>query len=279
MAGSSKKVWFITGGSAGIGKSLALELLARGEFVATTARDAARIDPRIAGAERGLAVSLEVNDAEQCRQAVEQVLAKFGRIDVLINNAGHGLIGAVEEVSDAEARKVFDSNVFGLLNVTRAALPSMRAARSGHVVNIGSVGGLLARSGSGIYCSTKFAVEGISEALYHELKPLGVGVTVVEPGPFRTEFAGRSLHEAASNLDDYVETAGAWRTQLRQNHGTQPGDPDKAALVIIEATLAEKPPLHLVLGSQGMDRAREKLHDLLGEIETWYDRSAATNFD
>ncbi len=279
MAANDAKVWFITGGSTGIGKSLALELLARGDYVATTARDAARLDPQIAAAERGLALSLEVSDAEQCRRAVDEIFAKFGRIDVLINNAGHGLVGAVEEVSDAEARQVFDSNVFGLLNVTRAVLPSMRAARSGHVVNIGSVGGLLARSGSGIYCSTKFAVEGISEALYHELKPLGIGVTVVEPGPFRTEFAGRSLHEAANNFDDYAETAGAWRTLLRKNHGTQQGDPDKAARVIIEATLDAEPPLHLVLGNPAMERAGEKLSELLEDMVTWRERSAATDFD
>jgi NAD(P)-dependent dehydrogenase (short-subunit alcohol dehydrogenase family) len=279
MAGSATKVWFITGGSTGIGKSLALEVLARGEFVATTARDVARLDPRITGSERALALSLEVTDADQCGSAVEQILAKFGRIDVLINNAGYGLLGAVEEVSDAEARSVFDANVFGLLNVTRAVLPSMREARSGYVVNIGSVGGLLARAGSGIYCSTKFALEGISEALFHELKPLGIGVTVVEPGPFRTEFAGSSLHEAANKMDDYVETAGAWRTQLRKNHGTQQGDPDKAARVIIEATLDANPPLHLVLGNPAMERAGEKLSELLDEMVTWRERSADTDFD
>ncbi|MBC8158765.1 MAG: SDR family NAD(P)-dependent oxidoreductase [Alphaproteobacteria bacterium] len=279
MTENDAKVWFITGGSAGIGQSMALELLERGQYVATTARDAARLDPRIAAAERGLALSLEVSDADQCRRAVDAILAKFGRIDVLINNAGHGMMGAVEEVSDAEARKVFDSNVFGLLNVTRAVLPFMRASRSGHVVNIGSVGGLLARAGMGIYAATKFALEGISEAMYHELKPLGIGVTVVEPGPFRTEFAGRSLHEAAHNFDDYLETAGAWRKQLRKNHGTQQGDPDKAAKVIIEATLDAKPPLHLVLGNPAMERAGEKLRDLLNEMMLWQERSAATDFD
>ena len=279
MTGNDAKVWFITGGSTGIGKSLALELLARGDFVATTARDKARLDPRISQSERALALSLEVADAEQCKNAVDEILAKFGHLDVLINNAGHGFVGAVEEVSDAEARTVFDSNVFGLLNVTRAVLPIMRAARSGYVVNIGSVGGLLARAGSGLYCATKFALEGISEAMYHELAPLGIGVTVVEPGPFRTDFAGRSLHEASAQLDDYAETAGAWRTQLRQNHGTQQGDPDKAAQVIIEAVEAPEPPLHLVLGNPAMERAGEKLHDLLDEMERWRATSAATDFD
>ena len=279
MVGNGAKVWFITGGSTGIGKSLALELLARGDFVATTARDAARLDPQIAEAERGLALSLEVNDAEQCGRAVDEIIAEFGRIDVLINNAGHGLIGAVEEVSDAEARTVFDSNFFGLLNVTRAVLPSMRAARSGYVVNIGSVGGLRAIAGSGIYAATKFALEGISEAMYHELKPLGIGVTVVEPGPFRTDFAGRSLHEADARFDDYADTSGVWRTQLRDKHGTQQGDPDKAAKVIIEAVEALKPPLHLVLGNPAMNMAKEKLNDLLEEIERWRAPSSATDFD
>ncbi|MBT3360903.1 MAG: SDR family NAD(P)-dependent oxidoreductase [Rhodospirillales bacterium] len=279
MAGNDAKVWFITGGSTGIGKSLALELLTRGDFVATTARDTARLDPRIREAEHGLAVSLEVSDAEQCRRAVDEIIAKFGRIDVLINNAGHGLFGAVEEISDAEARTVFDSNVFGLLNVTRAVLPSMRAARSGSVVNIGSVGGLRAIAGSGIYAATKFALEGISEAMYHELKPLGIGVTVVEPGPFRTDFAGRSMHNPANGIDDYAETAGAFRTQISKSHGKQQGDPDKAARVIIEAVEAPEPPLHLVLGNPAMERAGEKLQNLLEEIERWRGPSAATDFD
>jgi NAD(P)-dependent dehydrogenase (short-subunit alcohol dehydrogenase family) len=279
MASDGVRVWFITGGSTGIGRSMALEALRRGERVVTTARDPGRLDPALHASDRALALALEVANAAQCNGVIEQTLAAFGRIDVLVNNAGHGMVGAVEEVSDAEVRRVFDSNVFGLLNVTRAALPSMRKARAGHVINIGSVGGLLSRSGSGIYGATKFALEGISEALYQELKPLGIGVTVVEPGPFRTDFAGRSLFEAATVIDDYAATAGAWRSELTEKHGTQQGDPDKAARVIMDCIYAPEPPLHLVLGNPAMARTTEKIQALLDEIERWREPSAATDFD
>jgi NAD(P)-dependent dehydrogenase (short-subunit alcohol dehydrogenase family) len=279
MTDGKDRVWFITGASTGFGRSLALEALARGGRVAATARDPGRLDPALKASGRVLALPLDVTDPGQCRRAVDAALAAWGRLDVVVNNAGYGLLGAVEEIGDAEARRLFDTNVFGLLNVLRAALPAMRRAAAGHVVNIGSVGGLLARSGLGVYAATKFAVEGISEALHQELKPLGIGVTVVEPGPFRTDFSGRSLVDAAVVIDDYAKTAGAWRAELRGKHGTQPGDPDKAARVIIDAIGAAAPPLHLVLGAPAMDRAAEKLRALLDEIERWRAPSAATDFD
>lgn len=279
MIGHDGQVWFITGASTGFGKSLALAVLERGGRVAATARDPGKLDAALKGSDQAICLPLDVTDIAQCEQAVADSLTAFGRIDVLVNNAGFGMMGAVEEVSDAEARIVFDTNVFGLLNVLRAALPSMRAARSGHIVNVGSVGGLLARAGSGIYAATKFAVEGISEALFHELKPLGVKVTSVKPGPFRTDFSGRSLNEAEARHDDYTTTAGAWRRELRGKHGTQQGDPDKAARVIIEAVGTPEPPLHLVVGAPAMARAEEKLHALLDEIERWRGPSAATDFD
>ena len=279
MADGNGRVWFITGATTGFGRSLALELVKRGDRVAATGRDAARLDPALRKGERVLPLALEVGDEDQCRRAVDAIHEKFGRIDVLVNNAGHGMIGAVEEISDAEARLVFDSNVFGLLNVTRAVLPAMRKARSGYIVNIGSVGGLVARQGSGIYGATKFAVEGLSEGLYHELKPLGIGVMVVEPGPFRTEFSGRSLIQAEKILEDYDGTAGAWRRELTGKHGTQQGSPDKAAKVIIQAVESAEPPLHLVLGGPAIARAEEKLHALLDEIERWREASLATDYD
>jgi len=279
LSAASDRVWFITGASSGIGKSLALAVLARGERVAVTARDRDRLPPAIKENKQALTLSLEIADPEQCRRAIEQTETAFGGVNVLVNNAGHGMIGAIEEVSDAEARLVFDSNVFGLLNIIRAALSGMRQRRSGHVVNVGSVGGIVARAGSGIYAATKFAVEGISEGLYHELKPLGITVTIVEPGPFRTDFSGRSMHQAASMLADYDATAGAWRRNVLGSHGTQRGDPDKAARVIIQAVDAPKPPLHLVLGASAMSRATEKCLDLLKDIETWREASAATDFD
>ncbi|MDX9862958.1 MAG: oxidoreductase [Rhodospirillales bacterium] len=279
MTNEQGQVWFITGTSTGFGRSLALEALARGGRVAATARDPERLDPALKRSDRVLRLPLDVTDADRCRRAVAETLAAWGGIDLLVNNAGYGQLGAVEEVSDAEARAVFDTNVFGLLNVLRAALPAMRRAGRGHVVNIGSVGGLLARSGIGIYAATKFAVEGISEALHQELKPLGIGVTVVEPGPFRTDFSGRSLVDSAVTLDAYAKTAGERRAELRGKHGTQQGDPDKAARVIIDAIEAAEPPFHLVLGGPAMARATEKLTALLEEIERWRGPSAATDFD
>ena len=279
MAGSDNRVWFITGASSGIGRSLAFEALARGGRVAVTARDTGRLDPKLRESVSSLPLALEVADAGQCDQAVEMILSAFGRIDVLINNAGHGMMGAVEEVSDAEARMVFNSNVFGLLNVTRATLPVMRELRAGHIINIGSVGGLRTRAGSGIYGATKYALEGISEALYDELTPLGIGVTLVEPGPFRTEFSGRSLHEASRAIDDYAETAGAWRSTLRGKHGTQPGDPDKAAKAIVEVIDSLEPSLRLVLGNTAMERTKEKLDLVREDIERWRLLSGATDFD
>ncbi len=279
MAGNDNRVWFITGTSSGIGRSLAFEALARGGRVAVTARDTGRLDPKLQESENSLPLALDVADAGQCDQAVEMILGAFGRIDVLINNAGHGMMGAVEEVSDTEARMVFDSNVFGLLNVIRATLPVMRKMRAGHIVNIGSVGGLRTRAGSGIYGATKYALEGISEALYDELTPLGIGVTLVEPGPFRTEFSGRSLHEASRIIDDYAETAGAWRVTLRGKHGTQPGDPDKAAKAIVEVIDSPEPSLRLVLGDTAMERTKEKLDLVREDIERWRVLSGATDFD
>ena len=279
MADTKDRVWFITGATTGFGRSLAREALARGGRVAATARDPGRLDAALKASDRVLGLTLDVTDAGQCRGAVEATLKAWGRIDVLVNNAGYGLVGAVEEVSDAEARAVFDTNVFGLLNVLRAALPAMRRAGRGTVVNIGSVGGLLARSGIGVYAATKFAVEGISEALHQELKPLGIGVMVVEPGPFRTDFSGRSLVEAAVVLEAYAGTAGERRAEVRDKHGAQQGDPDKAARVIIDAIDAPVPPFHLVLGNPAMARATEKLKALLEEIERWRGPSAATDFD
>ena len=260
-----------------IGKSLALEVLARGEKVASTARDAARLDGKLQASDRTLPLSLDTGDSAQCAKAVADTLARFGRIDVLVNNAGHGMVGAVEEVSDAEVREVFDVNVFGLLDVTRPVLAAMRKAKSGHVINIGSVGGLVSQAGSGIYSATKFAIEGITEAMYFEMKPLGVKVTVVEPGPFRTDYSGRSLHEAKLVLDEYVATAGAWRSRLKKLHGTQPGSPDKAAKIIADIPDMPEPPFHIVIGPAAMSRATGKLLGMLQEIERW--RPIATNTD
>ena len=278
MNDQNGRVWFITGASTGFGRSLAHLVLARGDRLVATARSVERLDAELKEGDRVLGLAFDVGDEAACKKAVDEALARFGRIDVLVNNAGHGMIGAVEEVSDEEARRVYGTNVFGVLNMLRAALPSMRKQRSGFVVNIGSVGGLLARAGSGIYASTKFALEGITEALHYELAPLGIKAMVVEPGPFRTDFLGRSMRAAACELDEYMSTAGAWRETCARNDGTQPGDPDKAAALIVRAVDDADPPLHLVLGSQAMDRAREKLQALLDDIDRWHDASAATAY-
>ena len=203
-----KRVWMITGAARGIGARITEAALARGEAVVATSRDAASLQKRFPESDALLALPLDVTDEAQAAAAVQSALARFGRIDVLVNNAGYGLLGAVEEATADEVRRLYDTNVFGLLNVTRAVLPAMRARRSGHVINISSLGGYQSGPGFGVYCSTKFAVEGLSEALHGELAPLGIHVTVVEPGYFRTDFLdSNSLAVSPRILDDYAASA------------------------------------------------------------------------
>ncbi len=221
---------------------------------------------------------MDLRISEQISLAVEQALARFGRIDILVNNAGYGLTGAVEEASDMEIADIYATNVFGLLRVTRAVLPHLRKQHSGHIVNLSSIGGLTGMPGWGIYNSTKFAVEGISEALAAELAPLGIGVTVVEPGPFRTEFLGGSLVKAANTLPDYEATAGKTRASAMERDGKQQGDPALAADVIVQAVTSPHPPLHLLLGKFAYDRFSQKLDAWRDEMEAWRERSLGTDF-
>ena len=273
------KTWLITGASGGLGAQLAREALSRGDRVVLSGRNLDALQQLAAAApSRALAVRIDVEDIESVRQGVAAAL-EWSQIDVLVNNAGRGFHGAIEEVSDAESRALFDTNVFGLLNVTRAVLPHMRARRSGHVINIGSVAGLAADAGTGHYCATKFAVEGISESMKVELVPLGIKVTVVEPGPFRTEFNGASARGTQNPIADYAETAGKRAAGLLAGHGKQAGDPAKAARIICDIAAMDEPPLHLLLGSVGIDRARGKLQRLRDEIDAWEERSRATGFD
>ncbi|MEV4255122.1 SDR family NAD(P)-dependent oxidoreductase, partial [Spirillospora sp. NPDC049652] len=226
-------VWFITGASRGLGLEIAKAALAEGDRVVAAVRDPEAM-PGLDGDH--LTVRLDVTDERQARDAVGAALDRYGRIDVLVNNAGYGLFGAVEEISDAEARALFDTNVFGLLNVTRAVLPAFRAQRSGRVVNIGSIVGLAAGPATGVYGASKYAVEGITEALNAELGPLGGHATVVEPGSFRTGFLGSgSMRRAATSLPEYGETAGKVTRVLATRDGVQPGDPAKAAAAILAA--------------------------------------------
>jgi NAD(P)-dependent dehydrogenase (short-subunit alcohol dehydrogenase family) len=273
------KTWLVTGAAAGLGLEIAREALRRGDMVAIAARapeKARELLDRYPG--QALPVTLDVTDAAAIAPAVQQVVDWAGSIDVLVNNAGRGIHGAVEEISDAEARDVFDLNVFSLLNVTRAVLPFMRARRSGHIVNVGSVAGLVGDAGTGLYSAGKFALEGISEAMYAELAPLGIKVTILEPGPFRTEFYGRSIQVAEIRIADYAETAGKRTAGLRAGHGKQAGDPAKAARLICDIVEHPAPPLHLCIGEAGMRRARAKVAQLVEEMARWEDKSVATAF-
>jgi len=272
-------VWFITGCSTGFGRSLAEAVLARGWRAVVTARDAARVADLVAGSgERGLALSLDVTDAAQVAAAVDAARQRFGRIDVLVNNAGYGYQSTVEEGDDAEIRAQFEANVFGLFALTRAVLPVMRAQRSGHVINITSVAGLVGFPGSGYYAASKHAVEGFTDALAAEGAPIGIRATCVEPGPFRTDWAGRSLKQTPVRIDAYADTAGARLDQTKGYSGTQPGDPARAAAAMIALAEEATPPRHMVLGKFGMDAVTGRLEERLAEIEGRRAASLATDF-
>jgi len=272
-------VWFITGCSTGFGRSLAEAVLARGWRAVVTARDAARVADLVAGSgERGLALSLDVTDAAQVAAAVDAARQRFGRIDVLVNNAGYGYQSTVEEGDDAEIRAQFEANVFGLFALTRAVLPAMRAQRSGHVINITSVAGLVGFPGSGYYAASKHAVEGFTDALAAEGAPIGISATCVEPGPFRTDWAGRSLKQTPVRIDAYADTAGARLDQTKGYSGTQPGDPARAAAAMIALAEEATPPRHMVLGKFGMDAVTGRLEERLAEIEGRRAASLATDF-
>jgi NAD(P)-dependent dehydrogenase (short-subunit alcohol dehydrogenase family) len=276
---NKSRVWFITGTSQGFGRELVRAALERGDAVVATSRQPETVATAFpAAGDRLLAVSLDFRSESQIASVVDQALARFGRIDILVNNAGHGLTGAVEEASDAEVLNVYETNVFGLLRLTRAVLPHLRKQRSGHIVNLSSIGGLVGLPGWGIYNSTKFAVEGISEALSAELAPLGIGVTVVEPGPFRTDFLGGSLAATARTLPDYKETAGQTRAATSQRNGKQPGDPALAADAIVTAVTSPKPPLHLLLGSFAYERFSTKLDAIRKEMVAWRETTLNTDF-
>jgi NAD(P)-dependent dehydrogenase (short-subunit alcohol dehydrogenase family) len=260
-------VWFITGASVGFGRALAEEVLGRGGRVAATARNASAVAPLQARApDRVLPLVLDVTKGEQIDAAVRAAERRFGQIDVLVNNAGYGFLGGMEEGSDAEARAQFDVNFFGLCSLTRTALPLMRRRRSGCIVNMSSVAGVFAMAGSAYYSATKFAVEALSESLAGEVKPFGIRVLIVEPGAFRTEFFGRSMATPAGPIADYTELA-AMRANLHQMDGAQPGDPVLAARAIVDTVMSPAPPLRLLLGSGAFERARKALAARLEELD------------
>ena len=272
-------VWFITGCSTGFGRELAKLVLARGWCAVVTARDNSHVADLVEFApERALALTLDVNDADQIAAAVTAAHARFGHIDVLVNNAGYGYMSSVEEGDEAQIRAQFDANVFGLFAMTRAVLPGMRVQRRGHVINITSVAGHLGFPGSGYYAASKHAVEGWSDSLAAEVTPLGIAVTCVAPGPSRTDWAGRSMTQTPNQISDYAETVGARLVTTSAGSGQQPGDPVRIAQAMMDLTEIAQPPRHFVLGSFGIDAVTSKLKRTLAEIEDWRERGLATDF-
>lgn len=264
------KVWLITGCSTGFGRELAKKVLELGNSVAVTARKPSDIKDIVDQyADRSIAVKLDVTKPDEIKSAVKQTMEEFGRIDVLVNNAGIGYFGAIEESEEDEVRRMFEINFFGLANMTKEVLPIMRKQRSGHIVNIASIGGLVGFPAVGFYNATKFAVDGLSESLAKETKPLGIKVTVVAPSGFRTDWAGRSANNSKTIIEDYATTAGANKDNIRGYSGNQPGDPVKAAAAIVNAVESENPPLRLLLGAAALRGARNKLNELKKDFDAW----------
>ncbi len=265
-----KKVWLITGCSTGFGRSLAIAVLRKGDFVAVGSRNTNDIQDIIQQfPENALPLKLDVTKIEEINQAVEQTIQRFQKIDVLVNNAGVGYFGAVEESEDAAIRNMFDINVFGLGDMIKAVLPQMRLQRSGHILNIASIGGLRSYPGVGYYNATKYAVDGLSEALYKEVSPLGIKVTIIAPSGFRTDWAGRSANDTKVHIDDYNATARKNMGDIRLSSGNQPGDPDRAAQAMIQIVETENPPLRLLLGAGALRGAKLKLEELKNDFENW----------
>lgn len=268
----------MTGAAGGLGLALTGCALAQGDAVVATARNPDRVRAAFGETDRLLAVPLDVTHEQQAHAAVRDAVARFDHIDVLVNNAGRGFVGAVEEASAEELQAIFTVNVFGLLSVTRAVLPVMRARRSGRVINIGSVGGLISRAGAGVYDATKFAVEGLSEAMRAELEPLGIHVSVIEPGGMRTNFlATSSLLVAKRHLSDYEPTAGQFRTRMTAAHRKQSGDPERVAATIIDVANSPEPPFRVPLGRAAFENIDGKLRGLRLDLMRW--RTAAGLLD
>ncbi|RIV21599.1 SDR family NAD(P)-dependent oxidoreductase [Fibrisoma montanum] len=275
-------VWFVTGASKGLGLSLVKQLLSQGYRVAATSRNADDLRQAIAAdSAQWLPLQVDLKTESSVNEAVQAAVQHFGRIDVVVNNAGYGLAGSIEELTDQEARANFDINVFGTLHVIRSVMPQLRSQQAGHIINIGSIAGFVGSfPGFGIYCATKFAVEGLSESLAAEVKPFGINVTVVEPGYFRTEFlTAGSLAVPANPIDAYETVRATQQAHQFDINGNQPGDPEKAVAALIQLASEPNPPLHLLLGQDAYDLAYAKIKAMQDELEAWKHVTVATGFD
>jgi NAD(P)-dependent dehydrogenase (short-subunit alcohol dehydrogenase family) len=271
--------WLITGCSTGIGSEIARAALEAGHSVAVTARNVDAVADFVDQfGDRALALPLDVTDRDQITSAVGSVEKTFGGIDVLVNNAGYGYMAAVEEGEDAEVRKLFDTNYFGVVDTLKAVLPAMRARRSGHVINISSMTGLVANPPNAYYSSTKFALEALTEALAKEVGPLGIKVTAIEPGAFRTDWAARSMQESSTPIGDYDDHVGARKTLIKQFADHLPGDPRKVAEAVLMVAGLDEPPLRLLLGRDVLAAVREKIADLTASIDQWESVTKNVNF-
>ncbi len=272
-------MWFITGSSSGLGRALAEQVLARGERVILTAREPEKLTDLVAlYPQTALPVRLDVTSAAEIEAAVQAGLAKFGQIDVLVNNAGRGLVGALEEYSPEQIKNSFDTNFFASVNLIRAVLPGMRERKSGRIVNVSAIAGFANEVGFSIYGAAKFALEGMSEALQSEVRHLGIKVIIVEPGPFRTRFIEQSMDRASSTIDDYKQSSGKFAEFLTKLSGTQAGDPVKGMAAMIKAIDDERPPARLVLGVYANKKVRDKMRRMTSELEQWEETTLATDF-
>ena len=279
MKKTNNKVWLITGCSTGFGRAFATRALEAGYSVAVASRKKSDIEDIVSKfPETSLAVTLDVTKPTEIQSAVKATIERFGQIDVLINNAGIGYFGAIEESEEAEVRRMFELNFFGLANLTKEVLPLMRSQKSGHIINVASIGGLYSFPALGFYNATKYAVDGYSEALSKEVAPLGIKVTIVAPGGFRTDWAGRSANETPGQIADYKDTANATQAWLRSVDGNQAGNPVKAAEAVIKVVESKNPPLRLLLGKDAVEISKEKLASLTKDFTEWESTSVDVNF-
>jgi NAD(P)-dependent dehydrogenase (short-subunit alcohol dehydrogenase family) len=279
MTQDNAPVWFITGCSTGFGREIARQVLGRGWRAVVTARNLEQVRDIVTGhKDNALGLSLDVNDKDAIARAVQSAEEEFGRIDVLVNNAGYGYLAAIEEGEDDEVRAMFETNVFGLIDLIKAVLPGMRRRKKGHIVNISSIGGLVSFAATGYYHATKYAVEGLSESLALEVAPLGIKVLIVEPGPFRTDWAGRSIKFSKTRLPDYEPTAGKRRAETEARSGNQAGDPVRGVEAIIKAVETKDAPLRLLLGKPALDLAYKKMETLKTNFDAWSEVTRGADF-